>query len=356
MSSLSITYTPQITSSVINSSPFICHRVCIRLGSLGSYCCYEDNTDSVAGVPKTFDIDLDASPDPCSGLVPAPDPESCTDTVYTGYVQACCESEASLAGRAPFSASFVADPSCINKQVCCVSQRTLIDAYMTISDPGSGYDDGLSPLTVVVVRDAADPVAAGGGNDADVEVTISGGEITAVTVNTGGLYGVSPLIVVPSPTLGSPGITASVVVEVPCADSRYQGDCITSPQTIHDTELLLGQCSNMCFPRDFPFIYEASDLSGLPDTTNFSYAAGGCCDCTTCRNYQVITGSNLPFIDICYTLCDTGGGAELRCAVDTYPGSGIINLNCIVPGSVYSTNDPNGILSVTDTGACGSCP
>lgn len=354
MSTITITYTPNITSSAASSSPFICHRVCYNIfGSPGSDCCLLDNTDSIAGTPKTFDITVNAAP--CA-IVPDVDPETCIDIVYTGYVQACCEAESSFSGRTPFSATFTADPSCVNKEVCCIAQRVLIDAYMTITDPGSGYDDTLSPLTVIVVRNGSDPVPSGGANDADISVTLSGGEVTAVTVNTPGLYGKTPLIIVPSPTLGSPGTTASIVATIPCADDRFQGDCITSPQDVFDTELLLGECANMCFPKEFPYIYSVNDLSGLPDTTNFNYSQGGCCDCSTCRNYTIVTGSNLPFINICYTLCDIGTGSELRCAVDTYPGSGVINLNCIVPGSVYSTNDPGGILSITDNGACGSCP
>lgn len=353
MAILTITYTPQITSDPVNSSPFICHRICYKeQSSPGGACCLEDLTASVAGTPKTFDITIAAVP--CNS-VPDVDPDSCENTVYTGYVQACCEDEASLAGRTPFTATFIADPPCVNKLVCCQSQRTLIDAYLIITDAGEGYDDALTPLTVVVIRDASDPVPAGGINDADVEATLSGGAVTALTVITGGLYGITPLLVIPSPTLGPPASTATAIAVIPCADLRYQGTCETSPQVVVDTDLLLGGCANMCFPEAFPFIYAISDLSGLPDNSNFNYSTGGCCDCSTCRNFTVVTGSDLSTIDLCYTACTIpGSDAETMCV--TVSGSGSHNIDCAVPGSVYCTSDPNAILLITDNGSCASCP
>ncbi len=353
MSQINITYTPQVTSP---TDVTINHRICFRYGTTGDYCCLLDETDSVAGTPKTYLIDMDASPNLCPD-VPDVDPENCNESLYEGYVQADCEEESSLGGRVSWQATFEPDPTCVNKLVCCIAQRILLDAYLTITEPGSGYDDSLSPLVITVVRDVDDPVVAGGVNDAVIEATIDpGGFISALTVTTAGLYGKTPLLIIPTPT--TPGTTAEAIAVIPCSDEANTVDCdgFVSPGT--PSQILLGQCVNQCFPKSTPWIY-TTDVFDEPDTVNYSYSQEGCCDCTTCKSYTVVTGSDLAEVTIAYTECSTdivsSPGEWASRQTITVPGSGFFSVLCAVPGSIFCTDDPTAIISITESGDCSEC-
>lgn len=352
MAEITISYTPAITSSASGSSPFICHRICYRYGAggAGAYCCLEDSTDSVAGTPKTFVITVHAAP--CAS-VPDVDPDDCSATPYTGYVQACCEDESSLSGRVYWSALFVSDPTCVSKIICCISQRSLSDGTITISNAGNGYTPGT--VTVTVVRDPSDPVTASLANDAILDATASvGGVITSINITSGGLYGVIPILIINSPPAASPpGVTATAVISIPCADATYWGNC--DDATTDLVPIQVGQCIDTCLPKTYPFIYDNNVLSGPENTTDFTYVQSGCCDCDTCKNYTVVTGSSLEFINLCWVTCDKSAPSHQLCLDGVVPGSGSFELLCIVPGSLYSTNDPGGIISLIETGDCASC-
>lgn len=350
MSFLSITYTPGVTSP---TDVTISHRICYRYGNSGDYCCLLDETDSVAGTPKVFIITIAEAP--CDS-VPDVDPESCVSTRYEGYVQADCEEEDSLAGRTGWEADFQPDPTCVNKLVCCVSERELEEGFISIVQAGSGYDDSLSPLTVSVVRDPADPVSAGGAKDGVVEATITGDEITALTVITPGLYGKIPTLVIPTPT--NAGSTAQAILVIPCSDEENTVGCDESINQNTPSQLLLGECVNQCFPKSEPWIY-TTDVFDVPDTVNYSYSQEGCCDCTTCKTYTVVTGSDLAEITVVYTECSLDPAASpgewaSRQTV-TVPGSGFFSIDCAVPGSIFCIDDPTAIISITETGDCAEC-
>lgn len=348
-----IFYTPAITSSASESSPFICHRICYRQGSSGAYCCLTDNTDSIAGTPKAFDITIGAAP---CGSVPAVDPESCVNTSYEGYIQACCEAIDALDGRVFWTAEFILDPSCVNKLTCCQGARDLQDSYYTITNAGTGYDPAMSPLIVSVVRQPGDSILPGGTNDAIIHATIGGGgTITNLTTIQGGLYSKIPLLVIPS----SPGgVTATAIALVPCTDNAWSGNCENG--LVNPVNLLLGTCANYCYPRAFPYNYNNDILAGDPDLTHFNYTPVGCCGCATCRSYSVVTGSALANIILCYTVCSNpdagspGPGFAHQICIEV-SGSGSHTIDCAVPGSIYCISDPTAILAINDIGICSDC-
>lgn len=354
--SITINYTPGTNSD--SASPAICHRICYRRSDLSpsaNYCCLIDYTASTAGVPKTFVITVHAAP--CSS-VPDVALQDCETSVYEGYVQACCEDINSVSGRVSWIATFQPNPDCVNKLVCCQNQLELIGFYITIVNAGTGYT--ASTFAISVIRDPSDPVPAGGANDASLTATVNG-TFTVVSINviSGGLYGINPTIVIPSSP--APGIQATAVIKMPCTlppanpgDVASKGNCTESPMGIETIKLLLGQCADMCFPKEFPFIYPSTVLSGLPDTAHYSYGTEGCCDCTTCRDYKVITSSGLSSIHLVYTECNNSLHDSQQVTISV-AGSGSHNIDCAVPGSIYCIDDPHAIVSISDNGGCSGC-
>jgi len=345
---ITVTYTPGFTSTS-SDSPFICHRICYRQVGQPEYCCVEDTTDSYAGVLKTFVIDIDAGTSPltCISVIPL-DPESCANTEYEGYVQACCESGDSTAGRVNWISEFVADPSCVNRYTCCVASVGLTDpAWFVITNPGSGYTP-LSTLPVIVLRDPLDTETS----DATVTIdTDAGGVVTSIQATVAGLYNKIPQLILPSP--GGGGTQATAILQIPCVKegNSFKDDCVDDGIGT-ETVLLLGQCAQFCYPKSHPYIYTQAGLI-TPNTTDFSYLTQGCCDCTTCGDYTIIISTNLPSIDVCYTVCSY---KETPSAINckTLAGSGSYNLTCVVPGSIYCPDDENAIVSITynNPGTC----
>ncbi len=362
---ITITYTPEFSSDPINSNPFICHRICYRNDNAGEYCCVEDDTASVAGTPKTFDIDLGSSPAPCVFTIP-PDPQSCIAVNFTGYVQACCEDINSISGRVGWTANFTPDPDCIGKLVCCQSELPISVSYLVITNPGAGYDDGLTPIGVTIIRDINDPVSAGGGNDAVITADISGGAIVGFNVTTAGLYGKIPLLVIPSPTLGGP-VQATAIAVIPCIPAEFVPgqhsylDCAENQYDITNGNVqglpLLGECKIFCFPRTAPFIYDTESLPipDSPDSTHFIYTSQGCCDCTSCGTYDITVSSILSTIDLYWEECSNPDDGDSTQQTQTIPGSGTVSISCMVPNSISCPSDNSAIVSVVRTGNCSSC-
>lgn len=340
--SIIISYTPQITS--LSADPdFICHRVCYRQNGTGVYCCVEDTTDSTAGIPKSVEIVVDGTtPQPCV-TVPDLDLESCVVTEYDGYVQACCEDEATTAGRVYWTTDFTPDPSCVNKLTCCQSVRGLDPSWFVITNIGSGYTPSTT-LDAIIVRDPLDTETS----TATVTFNTNGsGEVTSFNVLVAGSYAKIPLVVLPPP--GS-GTQATAILVIPCTDSiigsvdGYKDSCEnTGTGTI--VNLLLGECANYCYPKEHPFIYNDTILTDPPDTTNFTYETEGCCDCTTCGDFTVVVSSALANVDICYTEC-TYGVTDAVETCGSYAGSGSYVFQCVVPGSIYCSNDAEAIVSI----------
>ena len=308
--------------------------------------------------PRATDFEIivdDSVPQTCL-TVPVLDLDTCAPTIeYDGYVQACCELISSTAGRVYWTASFVSDPACVSKVTCCQSIRALNSAWFVMTNVGSGYTPS-STVPVTIVRDPADTAA---GDATVVANTNPSGEVVNFTVSVGGYYNKIPLVVIDAP--GS-GTQATAILSIPCTDNEigttngYKDDCTNSGVgTI--VNLQLGQCADYCYPKEHPFIYDNSLLTGSPDTLHFNYVNSGCCDCTACQNYTVVVSSSKATVNICYTQC-TQPGPPLVPSIEicaSHPGSGSISLECVVPGSIYCSNDANAIVGIFNSGGLPLC-
>lgn len=90
-------------------------------------------------VPPTLSV-------PCVAQIPITvDDETCTEVIYEGYVQPCCQDEASLEGRVAFTVTFTPNPSCKSYDVTCDSAG--IDE-ISVSVIGTGYTPGVNPPVI----------------------------------------------------------------------------------------------------------------------------------------------------------------------------------------------------------------
>ena len=147
------------------------------------------------------------------------DDETCDDVIYEGYIQPCCQEEASLDGRVPFTVTFTPNPTCKSYLLTCDSSGV---SLVNVDTPGSGYTPGAT--VAVVIADPAGTLAA-----ADCKVEDDGVEafttnLPQAAVIANGVYdevlGVN-LVVAGTPTPGYFDITVvsnvitSVVVTPP---------------------------------------------------------------------------------------------------------------------------------------------
>lgn len=348
MASLIISYTPQFSSNPLTSSPFICHRICYKVVGVSDYCCVEDTTASVAGVPKTFTINIDPS---ACGAEWGVSEDPCADTDYEGYVQACCEVDDPTApvGAVYWSTIWYSDPDCVGKRVCCNTTSDLKSATFTIIEQGSGYVPS-STYTCFVVRDPLDTETS----DGTVEVSTDGsGIVTAVSVPIGGSYSKIPQVIVPAPGVG--GTQAIIGVYIPCStETQYYRDCFKPLDSVqYDPKLALGECLDTCRPKATPYIYTNSDATSI--NFDFTYTDQGCCYCSTCKDYTVYFASNVEHT-LCYTSCTDNDGSSQFCT-NYDPGESMVLVTCAVPGSIYCSNLPSDILSIVESGGpTGCCP
>jgi len=163
MSTLSITYTPLVDQD---------HRICVRKVGETDYCCMVDGTANVLATPKVFTFTIGAAP--CAS-VPVPDNESCSDEEYEGYIQPVCYTEEDTSGRVAWSFPFVTSPLCRAWEIVCLNGGV---TEFTITNPGFGYNVGLSPIAGVVIT--------GTGTLAAASLVIGTGSIKSVTITSGG--------------------------------------------------------------------------------------------------------------------------------------------------------------------------
>jgi hypothetical protein len=333
------------------------HRVCWRTGGAGAYDCTTIVMCAGGGAP-------------CQAIIPVTvDNETCDQVVFDGYVQAVCQVEGSLTDRIPFTVTFTPDPTCDKWDVECTSVN--IPSY-TIIDSGSGYTVGSNPaLTIVggggsaaaaygVVGDgglktftitnggagyngggsavfanvpAVNIVGAGVGALLDVTVTL--GVITAVTISTGNTdpgtgYAPADTFDFNNANLGGSGAGAIITVNtvntgevqyivVTNTGSGYSSaptvTVATSPILRARAEANLGQCAGFDFgndcdgnpignvePQDLGYVYKKCSSVAPTPPSGWNTVANGCCyDCVTVVFTAV--GVNA---DVTYTSCTTG--------------------------------------------------
>jgi len=130
---LTVGYTPNYIGN---------HRICFRTTGL-TYCCYNDDSVSVIGVPKFVSIDLD---DFTLCLQDIPIEIGCASSVVEGYVQPICIEQSSDVNRVAFTATFPSAP-CDAYNIEC--QESGIDE-ITINNPGYGWPVGVVPTVTVI--------------------------------------------------------------------------------------------------------------------------------------------------------------------------------------------------------------
>lgn len=343
MSIITVNYTPQYIGT---------HRICYKKQPDVLFCCLDDLTPSIPGIPKVFIITIS---DPPCAIVPGLDPDACVNQDYEGYVQPSCELIASLVNRVPWSVAFTPDPQCVNREVCCINQLPLLNAYLSIDNPGAQYDIALSPILITVVRHPLDPVPPSILNDAVVEVIVVGTTISSANVTFGGLYGRVPTFIIPPPTLPGPPppVTATMSALIPCGSGiNYYTDCNAGgPFAV---ELGLGECINSCFPKLQAVFYTDLALT-IPNVVDYGYVANGCCDCTTCRNYLVTNTFPGGVANARYTSCKDGGAVQQVHTILLPFGVPTI-INCMIPDSLYVPLNSNATFTIVDTGPCVTCP
>lgn len=139
------------------------HRVCWRPVGAPSYTCTPTGSHPNCGVG------------PCSYVIPITvDNETCTPVSYEGYVQAACETEASLNGRISFLITFTPSPACERYEAIC--QYSAV-SLVNITNSGSGYNPIIPPNVVL---------SGGGGSGATVTALVGDGAITNLALTLGG--------------------------------------------------------------------------------------------------------------------------------------------------------------------------
>lgn len=153
---------PASINLTFNANYVGCHRVCWRAPGNGAYPLYD----------CTITVNCTGGGNSCSAIIPIMvDNASCDPVVFDGYVQACCEDEASLEGRLLFSETFTPNPNCKGYTITCVGPVGV--ASIAINNPGSGYVAG---ATIAV------PITGGGGAGATANALIGNGGISTGTV------------------------------------------------------------------------------------------------------------------------------------------------------------------------------
>lgn len=105
------------------------------------------------------------------------DHETCSNVIFDGYVQACCEDVGSLSGRVPFTVTFTPVQPCNSYLTRCNSVSI---ASITVTNPGTLYDP-LNPPAITIT---------GGGGSAGTATAVvgDGGILTDTITNAGSGY------------------------------------------------------------------------------------------------------------------------------------------------------------------------
>ncbi|TXI91139.1 MAG: hypothetical protein E6Q36_00070 [Chryseobacterium sp.] len=333
------------------------HRVCWRIGNSGPYDC------------STI-VNCLGGGNPCSAVIPVTvDNSTCDPVDFNGYIQAACEVESSLNNRIPFSVIFTPVQPCDKWDVTCTSVD--IPSY-TITNPGAGYVVGSDPIITVVGGGGAGAAAHGvvgngglktltitnggagynGGGSATflnvpaqnivgagvgalLDVTVTAGVITAVTISTGNTdpgtgYAAADTFDFNNINLGGSGAGAIITVntvntgeiQYVVVDNAGSGYSSVPVATVAVSPILratvtanLGFCPGFDFgndcdgnaignvePQPLAFVYKKCSSVAPTPPAGWVVAENGCCyDCVTAR----FTASGVD-ATVSYTDCATG--------------------------------------------------
>lgn len=284
------------------------HRICWRIGGSGAYDCSTLVSCGGAGTTCTAEITVSL------------DNETCDAVTFEGYVQATCEEESSTNDRIAFTTTFTPSPACSRWEVTCNSVAL---ASITILNGGSGYNDMAPPAAVIT---------GGGGSGATAIVTVTGGIVTDITLDSvGSGYTSVPTITVDP---ASPGVTATAEAVLGYCSGFSSQDCVGSPGTfsIPAGAVQAGETFNLCnsveptVPADYSIVENGNCL----------------CDCT---QVTLLNSSGVDNINIHYMAC-TG-----KYNMTTLGIGGSFTM-CMVSDSIISENVPISSLTITVGEAC----
>lgn len=371
------------------------HRVCWRINGTGAYDCTTVVMCTGGGAP-------------CQAIIPVTvDNNTCVIETFDGYVQAVCEDEASLNNRVPFSVIFTPDPDCDKYDVECTAVG--ISAY-TITFPGAGYVVGSNPAISVVGGGGSAAAAYGvvgdgglktftitnggagynGGGSATflnvpaqnilgtgvgalLDVTVTLGVITNVTISTGDTdpgtgYAPADTFDFNNVNLGGSGAGAIITINtVNTGEIQYvvitntgggyssvpTATFASSPISTARATAILGDCPTFDFgndcdgnaigfvdPQPIAFVYKKCSATAPTVPAGWTVTQNGCCyDCVTAVIQAV--GSNA---DVSYTDCATGQ------LITTTVLVGVPLNACVVNQSWYW--DPGLNVTVNTTPGC----
>ena len=290
--SISITFTSQYTGN---------HRVYWRIQGSGD--------------PFTLDPTLVycASGNTCNASIDIlVDFETCPTITFEGYLQPVCFEESPLEDFPPITSeytqfpdvNFVPDPQINLYGVSCVGVSV---SDVVVTDPGSGYTDGV--YTNI-------PFVGGGGSNAEATVTVTGGSIPAVggvvVTNSGTGYSTPPTLDISS-IVHIPGTVATFTVNLDdCQTLVTNGGGQTSKDLFAGYSI--GANLNVCSETD-------------PTVENNDWFAVqlGPCVCESCVSVQAENTTGGP-LDAWYYSCQTG---ELY--TESVPASTTVILNAAGP-------------------------
>jgi hypothetical protein len=336
------------------------------------------------------------------------DDETCDDVIYEGYIQPCCQEEASLDGRVPFTVTFTPNPLCKSYELTCISAGV---ESLTVVTPGTGYignkggvetvlfvdpagtladaeckveDDGVKTFTTnlpqaAVVADGTYTVAAIPSGFFDI--TVVGNVITAVSLTD---LTVNPLATGSGYTIADPitfaGVYSALVLTVTAVYDQGEvlycgvnspGSGYTGPTTASIAAPNPGEVSPVltvnhtaCNPATgLGNLCDESPASVLPDIflgttlqicrrgslgaipTDLQAVAGGCCADQTCTDYELTLDPAFTG-SIYYTDCTTKETDALKASIP--PNVPTVLGGCFLTGSLV-IGPPDQVALVTVT-------
>lgn len=374
------------------------HRVCYRIGGVGSYTCI--TVSCVGGTTS------------CLASIPIfVDNETCVDVSFDGYIQPTCIDIASSDERFPFSVLFTPSPVCKSYTVTCntstvtaptitnggtlydplsppsvlftgggstgatgeavVGGGAIVSTLGVITDPGSGYVDGTysnvditggtgtgAQATVIVVGGAVTSITittVGNGylssdtlgldytdmsmgvppaTSSEFTVTTNYGVVTSITILTSG----SGYTSAPNVTIGvSGGVQATATGNLAGCPSVTSTGCDGATVVIPANVLNVGDTMAVC------------NIGGVPAVSDvYSAVLSGNCLCT--GNVATITVSGLVGEEIRYFYNRLNGGVVT--GILTVGGSPSAIVDCVILDSVKFQQISDAVGNVSYGGAC----